>query len=329
MAAFDAGSADAATALPTRFDAPPPSSRPEPEAVEPGTVERRQNVTLGIFYMIGASLFFALTSALSKWQVAVYPVGEVMFMRSAATFVTVIVFTLPRTGFGVFRTTKPGAHLARGLSQSASQTFSVLAFWLMPLAGAIAINFSAPLWASLLSLFLLRERPGAARWTALLVGFLGVVVVASPGLDSLQLGAVFALANAVMYGSVTVAVRGMTKTESSSTLLVWQVSTVLAFHAVLLVFGFRLPTGLDLALMTASGVTNACAQYGWTKALSLAPTAAVSPFYYLTLVWAVLIGLFVWNEIPSVGLVFGAVVVCGSGLFLVWNESRKQHAARR
>ena len=83
----------------------------------------------------------------------------------------------------------------------------------MPLAGAIAINFSAPLWSALLSVLWLKERAGPARWSALLAGFLGVLIVANPERDSLTLGALFALGNAVMYGSVTVAVRGMTATE--------------------------------------------------------------------------------------------------------------------
>lgn len=311
--------------------AAPPTAPPLPsdpagaaEVLTRADPSASRNVTRGIAFMIGASVFFALTSALSKWQVATYPVGEVMFIRSAATFATVMLFTLPRSGFSAFATTKPGAHMARGLSQSISQTFSVLAFWLMPLAGAIAINFSAPLWASLLSLFLLKEVPGVRRWLALLVGFLGVLLVAAPDAQSIQLGAGFALANALMYGSVTVAVRSMTKTESSQTLLVWQVTTVLAFHACLLLFGFRVPTLADGLLLGASGVTNACAQYGWTKALSLAPTAAVSPFYYLTLVWAAFLGYAIWGEVPTLGLVAGALIVCGSGAFLLWSESRKR-----
>src|SRR5438874_2381550 len=98
----------------------------------------------------------------------------------------------------VFATARIGAHVARGLSQSISQTFTVIAFSLMPLAGAIAINFSAPIWAALLSVIWLKERAGPARSAALLAGFLGVLVVANPGADSLQLGALFALANAVM-----------------------------------------------------------------------------------------------------------------------------------
>ena len=197
-------------------------------------------------------------------------------------------FILPVTGLSVFATRRPGMHIGRGLSQSISQTFSVLAFMLMPLAGAIAINFSAPLFSALLSIVWLKERAGAARWTALLAGFLGVLIVANPGADSLTLGALFALGNAVMYGSVTVAVRGMTSTESANTLLMWQMVTVAAFHSLLLLFGFRWPTGPDAALFVCSGVANAAGQYYWTRALQLAPATAVSPFYYLMLVWALM-----------------------------------------
>src|SRR5438552_8438604 len=157
----------------------------------------------------------------------------------------------------------------------------------MPLAGAIAINFSAPLWAALLSVVWLKERAGLARWAVLLAGFFGVLVVANPGADSLQVGALFALANAIMYGSVTVAVRGMTKTESANTLLMWQMVTIAVFHSLLLVFGFHWPTPIDFSILVLSGLANSVGQYAWTKALLMAPTTAVSPFYYFMLVWAI------------------------------------------
>ena len=188
-----------------------------------------------------------------------------MFFRSFSSLVVVAAFVLPVTGLSVFATRRPRDHIARGLSQSISQTFTVIAVWLMPLAGAIAINFSAPLFAALISVLWLKERAGPARWTALLVGFLGVLIVADPGMDSLTLGALFALANAVMYGSVTVAVRGMTKTESANTLLMWQMVTMAVFHAFLLLFGFRWPTPVDAAMLVFSGVANALGQYLWTQ----------------------------------------------------------------
>src|SRR6266545_8178703 len=277
----------------------------------------KDDVPRGILFMIGATVLFALSSAIAKWQVAIYPVGEVMFFRSFSSLAVCAAVVLPVTGLSVFATRRPRDHIARGLSQSISQTFTVLAFSLMPLAGAIAINFSAPVWAALLSIVWLKEHAGWARWAALLSGFLGVLIVANPGADSLTLGALFALGNAVMYGSVTVAVRGMTATESTNTLLMWQMVTLAVFHSFLLLFGFSWPTPSDAAMLALSGVANAIAQYCWTKALHLAPTAAVSPFYYFLLVWALVIGFVVWGDVPTVGLLIGSGIVVASGLFLL------------
>jgi len=271
--------------------------------------------------MLGATVLFALSSAIAKWQVGIYPVGEVMFFRSLSSLLVCAAVILPVAGLAVFATQRPRDHLARGISQSISQTFTVLAFSLMPLAGAIAINFSAPLWSALLSALWLKERAGRARWSALLTGFVGVLIVADPGADSLTLGALFALANAVMYGSVTVAVRGMTVTESTKTLLMWQMVTIAVIHAFLPLFGFRWPAFVDAAMLFASGIANALAQYLWTRSLCLAPAAAVSPFYYFLLVWALAIGFFAWGDVPTIGLLAGSAIVVASGLFLLWHET--------
>ena len=128
----------------------------------------------------------------------VYPVGQVMFSRSLVDFG---VRRLHAAGHGprCLRPRSPAATLARGLSQSISQTFSVLAFSLMPLAGAVAINFSAPLWTGLVAIVWLKERAGCPLGRCL-IGFLGVLIVTNPGADSLTLGATFALLNAVMWG---------------------------------------------------------------------------------------------------------------------------------
>ena len=287
------------------------------------------NVVLGIGFMVASTVLFAVTAALAKWLTASYPVGEVMFFRSFSSLVVCSIVVLPFTGFSVFATKRPRDHLARGLSQSISQTFTVLAVSMMPLAGAIAINFSAPLWSALLSVLWLKEEAGAARWTALLIGFLGVLIVTHPGSDSLQVGALFALGNAIMYGSVTVAVRGMTATESTATLLMWQMATMAPLHSLLLLFGFRVPTPLDAAMLVLGGVANALGQFLWTRALVLAPTTAVSPFYYLMLVWALVIGYLVWGDLPTLALLVGSAIVVGCGLFLLWHEAQRAGSRSR
>jgi drug/metabolite transporter (DMT)-like permease len=284
----------------------------------------KDNVPRGILFMIGSTLLLAISNALAKWLVAIYPVGEVMFFRSFSSLVVCAVFILPFTGFAVFATSIPGAHIARGLSQSISQTFTVIALMLMPLAGVTAIGFSAPLWAALLSIVWLKERSGPARWSFLILGLIGVLIVTNPGADSIQVGALFALANAVMYGSVTVAVRGMTKTEKANTLLMWQMVTIAFFHTMLLAFGFVTPSAADAAMLLGSGVANAAAQYMWTRALQLAPTTAASPFYYFLLVWALVIGYAVWGDVPTVALLVGSGIVVVSGLCLLWHEANRR-----
>jgi drug/metabolite transporter (DMT)-like permease len=288
---------------------------------------RHEHVPLGILYMVAATIVFAASSAASKWLVESYPVGEVLFTRTLVAFVCCAAFIVPRTGFVVFRTARLGHHVLRGVSQSLSQTFLLIAFSLMPLAGAIAINFSAPLFATLVSALMLKEAVGLARWTALLVGFCGVLIVVHPGADTLQVGALFALANAVLYGSVTAAVRGMTTTESAETLTLYQLGLLTAIFALMLPFGWVTPTPAGAAWMVLNGAANAAGQYWWTRALHLAPASAVSPFYYLSLIWASILGFAVWGEVPTVSLAAGSAIVVASGLFLLWRESSVRRPA--
>jgi drug/metabolite transporter (DMT)-like permease len=285
---------------------------------------RTEDVPRGIVMMVIATVLFAGASAASKWLVAIYPVGEVLFLRSLSSFITCAVVMLPVTGLSVFATHRPRDHLARGLSQSISQAALLLAFSLMPLAGAVAINFSAPLFAAVVSIVWLKERAGYVRGSALVIGFLGVLIVTNPGANSLTLGALFALINAIMYGTVTVAVRGMTRTESANTLVIWQLAVLTFFHSFLLVFGWRWPSALDAAMLFGTGLVNAIGQWFWTRALHLAPAAAVTPFYYLMLVWALVIGFAVWGDVPSVSLLVGSAIVVATGLFLFLREARLQ-----
>lgn len=289
-----------------------------------GPNTRSDHVPLGIVFMLGAGAMFAISSAVSKWQVVDYSFAEVLLFRTLGSLITCAAIILPRRGFNVFRTRRLRDHAGRSLTQAVAQSCILIAISLMPLAGAIAINFSAPLFATLFAALWLNERVGGARWGALLVGFCGVLLVASPGADSFRLGALFALANAVLYGSVTAAVRGMTTTESSETLTIYQMVFLAVFFCLPLPFFFRVPAPFDGIIMLGNGVLNGLGQYWWTRALSLAPPAAVGPFYYFTLVWAMLIGWMFWGDVPTVGLVAGSAIVVASGLFLLWHETGKR-----
>jgi drug/metabolite transporter (DMT)-like permease len=288
---------------------------------------RREHVPLAIAYMVGATVMFAASSAVSKWLVEKHPVGEVLFTRTAVALAVCALLIVPRTGFAAFRTHRLGHHILRGVSQVTSQTFLLIAFSMMPLAGAIAINFSSPLFTTLVSALVFRETVGAARWAALLVGFCGVLIVANPGADAFRVGALFALGNAILYGSVTAAVRSMTTTESVETLTLYQLVLLTGGFALLLPFGWVSPTPTDAVLILLNGGSNAIGQLWWTRALHLAPASAVAPFYYLSLIWAVILGFALWGEVPTVTLLAGSAIVVASGLFLLWRESTARQLA--
>jgi drug/metabolite transporter (DMT)-like permease len=159
----------------------------------------------------------------------------------------------------------------------------------------------------------------------LLIGFCGVLLVVSPGADSFGVGAIFAVANAVLFGSVTAAVRGMSQTESAGTLTIYQMGFMTLFFLMAIpVFGFTMPNGPDATAMIVGGIFNGFGQYWWTRALSLAPPSAVGPFYYFSLVWAIVLGYVFWGDIPTLSLLAGSSIVVASGLFLLWRESGKR-----
>jgi drug/metabolite transporter (DMT)-like permease len=287
---------------------------------------RADHVPLGIAFMLSATVVFAGSTAIAKWQVATYSFSEVLFFRSIISLVVCSALILPRHGWTVFRTERLRDHFGRSIIQSMAQCMIVIALSLMPIAGAMAINFSGPLFATLFAALWLKEKIGPARGAALVIGFLGVLLVASPGADSFRIGALYAIANAVLFGSVAAVVRGMSATESPQTLTMYQMLFMTAFFIVAIaIYGFDWPSGQDAAAMITAGVFNGFGQYWWTRALSLAPPSAVGPFYYFALVWAMVLGFVFWGDVPGPALLVGSAVVVGSGLFLLWHESGKKN----
>jgi drug/metabolite transporter (DMT)-like permease len=299
----------------------------DPALTIPASRARRDHVPLGIAFMLAATVTFALSTAISKWQVAHYSFAEVLFLRALGSLPVCALLILPRSGLAVFRTERLRDHVGRSATQAVAQSLIVVALGLMPLAGAVAINFSSPLFATLFAALWLKEKVGLARALALIVGFGGVVLVASPGADSFRSGALFALANAVLFGTVTAGVRGMTTTESAKTLTMYQLLLLTLFYGMTLPFAFRMPAWSDVPLIVANGVTNMLGQYWWTRAIHLAPTSAVVPFQYFSLLWAMMFGFALWGDVPTIGLLVGSAIVVASGLFLIWHESRKKKQA--
>jgi drug/metabolite transporter (DMT)-like permease len=301
----------------------PAMDKPAPPVRADG--RRVENIPLGIVCMLAASILFQVSSALSKWLIETYPIGEMLFFRAGSGLVIAGAVILPVAGIGVFRTRRLHDHLFRNISQSTAQLFIAIAVSMMPLASAVAITFSAPLFSTIAAMIVLKESVGPVRWGALAVGFLGVLVVTSPGVDTFQIGSLFALANAVLFGTVAVGVRRMAATETTSTLIMHQMVTLTVFFAAFLPFGWLTPVSArDWAALIANGLLNAAGQYLWTRALHLAPASAVAPFNYFSLVWAMVLGFLVWGDMPAATLLAGSAVVVASGMFLLWHEARKR-----
>src|SRR5712675_2479302 len=287
-------------------------------------IARRNQIPRGIFYMVLSTVMFAGVNAIVKWEVALYPVGEVAFFRSAFAFFAVCGLILPRTGLAVLRTNRYREHLQRGLSQFGSMTCMFMAFRLLSLGSAIAISFAAPLFTTLLSIVILKEKVGIHRWSALIVGFVGVLIITHPGAGTLTYGALFALGNAVLISTVAIAIRRMSMTESAETLTLYQMSIMTLCTAGLLTLGFRAPHWGDALMVALAGVGNGIAQFWWTRSLSLAPPSAVVPFNYLSLVWATILGFAVWGDVPTPGLLLGSAIVVASGLYILWRETLRR-----
>jgi len=278
--------------------------------------------------MVGSTVMFAGGNAVVKWQLDSYPLGEVAFGRTLFAFLTVAAIVLPRTGLAVLRTNRYREHLQRGLSQFGSMLCWFLAVGVLSLGSATAIGFAAPLFTTLLSIVILKEQVGIHRWSALLIGFVGVLIITHPGAGTLTLGALFALGNAVLISTVAIAIRRMSMTESTETLTLYQMSIMTVCTACLLTLGFRAPHWADALMVALAGIGNGIAQYWWTRSLSLAPPSAVVPFNYLSLIWAAMLGFAVWGDVPTPSLLLGSAIVVASGLYILWRETLRS-AARR
>lgn len=273
-----------------------------------------------ILMMTGATLFLAVSNVAAKWLTAAFDVTQVLGLRSVTSFALVAAVLLPAQGLSVYRTRIPAAHVARGLSQTISQALTVLALSLLPVATVTSIGFTAPIWAAIAAVVMIGERFTWLRALSLALGLAGVLLIARPGAGAFNIGLLYALANAVMYGSVTVAVRAMSKTEKPETLLMWQLTTVGAGHGLLLFFGWTSPDLIQTGVFIGCGAANAIGQVLWTRSLQSAPVTKVSPFYYTLMIWSVLLGAVFLGEYPAATVVFGCCVILVAGAVILFEK---------
>lgn len=281
----------------------------------------REDIRRGIFFVIASVFIFAAVNALVKWLTVQYPVTEIVFFRCMFSLIPTFYLVATHGGITLLRTHRFGEHFARSMMQFTGMLCIFTAFRLMPLADAIAITFASPLFLTVMSIPILGERVGIHRWGAVLVGLIGVIWMVQPGPGILESGAIFALANAFISASVTIAMRRMSLTESSTTLVFYQIVLTAMFSILLLPFGWVTPTWTDTALMALVGIGSGVGQYWWTQGFRYAPASVAAPFSYMSMIWAVLFGYLVWGDVPTLALLGGAVVVVLSGIYILYRET--------
>ncbi len=277
----------------------------------------------GAAHMLAGVLLFSIMDAMVKWLVADYPVHQIVFFRTVFALAPCLYFIARSGGLATLRTRRPLVHVIRGLIGLAAMGCYFYAFALMDLADAKAILFSAPLFMTVLAIPLLGEKVGVFRWSAVLVGFLGVMVIVKPGGDMLQVGAIAAIGGAVLYALAMITVRHLSATDSAASITFYFTLTgALAGTAMVAVFGWVTPPPADLALLACVGIIGGVGQYSLTQAFRYAEAAAIAPLEYLSMVGALILGYLVWNDIPSLDVFAGIALVVASGLFILYRERR-------
>lgn len=284
-----------------------------------------QRTGLGILLRVGAMVCMAGLSALVKWcSGRGVPVLEIIFFRNAFAFVPVLIYVHRTSGFSVLKTTRPMGHLMRSVVGLTAMFCGFSAVALLPLTQSTALAFSSPLFMTALSALILKEPVGRHRWGAVAVGFMGVLIMVHP--DPAHFagrGVVLALAGALGAAGAMIAIREIGRTEPGPTIVFYFTLAGAALGLASLPFGWVIPDLATLGLLIAAGLIGGVGQLLLTEALRRAPVAVVAPFDYTQLVWASLIGFFVWGETPQTLTLVGAAVVAASGVYILFRETRR------
>jgi drug/metabolite transporter (DMT)-like permease len=277
----------------------------------------------GIACMLGGTVLLTLNDALVKWLVADYPVGEVLFFRGGVVVVGVAGVLWWRGGAGAFRVADPKGQAARALLVVASSFLFINGLRYLPLADAIAIAFAGPLFTTVLAVPLLGERVGWRRWLAVLIGFFGVVVMTRPGAGIVQWAALLPLGACLAGALRDIVTRRLTALDRSLVTLFYTTTAVTLAGAVTLAWDWRPPELGDLGLLLLSSVLLAGAHYLQIEAFRHAEAVAIVPYRYTSLIWALLLGFFVWGHLPDATVLFGAIGIVASGLY-IWHRERRR-----
>jgi drug/metabolite transporter (DMT)-like permease len=282
--------------------------------------------------MLVAVLCFASLDALSKHLAQTFPVPILAWARYASHLVIMVAFLGPSLRGGLLRTGRPLALVVRGLMLAGTTYFFMEAFRIMPLAETTALSFVAPLLVAFAAGPLLNEKTGPARWLAILGGFAGVLLIAHIGSGNVDIpvkGLGYAMTGAACYAVYQLQTRQLSPTENTITLLFYTALCGTAVLAVPLpwVWGGPRPSGFEVAMISALGVLGGTGHLLLTRAFRYAPASLLSPFSYVQLIWASLLGWIVFDHVPDAQSIAGIACIFAAGIALLIGERRRVQAA--
>ena len=274
---------------------------------------------LGFLYMFMSVCAFSIMDLIVKWSDS-YPLGQVLFFRGFFGLV-IYFFLIPRERLKNFYYTKrAGLHFLRCLFGLIALISIFIALRNLPLATVVSISFAAPIFTTIFSIFLLTEKVGFYRWLAVIVGFIGIVIISEPGFSSLNLYFIFPIIFCLGLSYVAIAIRQLSTTEP-----VWLIAlnfsaaiTIVSFFTI--PFGWIMPNLNDLILLSFIGIIGGFANLWESQSYKFSEVSLVTPLKYLALVFAIIFGYFIWNEIPSIKTLVGALLVIISSIIIFRRE---------
>jgi len=289
------------------------------------------NILRAVLLKLTSALMFSVMSAFVRYVSDVTPVGEVVFCRSFFAIIPVMLIYAWRGELAAaFRTSRPFGHFGRGMISVAGMFFNFAALARLPIVDVTTITFASPLITVALSAWILKERVRIYRWTAVAVGFVGVVVMLWPHLDMARytgaatsaatLGALFGMARAFTNAGSVVQTRRLTDTETTSSIVLYFSLFCALGGLITLPFGWIVPNLPQLVALILLGVFGGLSHILLTESYRYAPASLVAPLDYTALLWAFILGYWFFGELPTATVYVGAAIVAGSGLFVIWRE---------
>ena len=274
---------------------------------------------LGFLYMFMSVCAFSLMDIIVKWSVD-YPIGQVLFFRGFFGILFYFLIIPKERLHNFYYTKRAGLHFLRCMSGLIALVAIFIALRKLPLATVVSISFAAPIFTTILSIFLLSEKVGIYRWLAVIVGFIGILIITEPGISQLNIYYVFPVIFCLGLSYVAITLRQLSTTEP-----VWLISFYFSLSITLLSFlsipqGWVMPSLKDFIFLSLVGIFGGVANLWLGQSYKYSEVSLVTPLKYLALLFAIVFGYFIWGEVPTYKTLFGASLVIVSTLIIFRRE---------